>query len=362
MHAVVPREGNGKIHYPSALAIAPDAGIAVVIEPFERRLQTFVPTEPQSATGASMPALGGVQNHFGAGVAVDGDLLLLHEPETASVFVFDLRGEIPVHVSNFGGTGSAVDRFGRVVALGVDASTQRIVVIDAGNRRLSVFWLDRDREATLIMDPFMPRLARSWTLEAWSAAVANLLDGRPLLLAPSAIAKAPNGWWIYDERQGVLVRTDARLTPVEAIRTDIGGGTGLAALTSGFAIAVPSIGAVEILDSQGQRTNTIRGDVRAPLLRPASVARCSDGALVMTDAATDQLVFWRDGVLAPFSARGVSDGNLWQPDGVTSLGAGRVVVVDCGNHRAQVFRDDGSWVMTFGLGRANTKPRDGGES
>ncbi|MDZ4830370.1 MAG: NHL repeat-containing protein [Phycisphaerae bacterium] len=363
MHAVVPREGAGKIHYPTAIAIAPDGSSAIVAEPFERRIQTFVALDASSAAAATMPALGGVQSHFGASLAADGDLLLLHEPETASVFVFDLRGATPIHVTTFGGAGAALDRFSRIVGLGVDAIAQRVVSIDGGNQRLAVFQLARDRAESLKMDPFMARLVRSWTFDAWATAVASFSGGAPKsTLAPSSIARAPDGWWIYDALEGLIVGTDARLAPRSVLKTGVRGGTSLAADANGFAIAVPGIGAVELLDAAGDRKETIRGEGATRLIRPTSVAYSDSGALVITDAATDRVLFRRGATLSAVGARGISDGDFWQPDGVCAFGGGRVAVVDRGNHRAQVLTNDGAWVMTFGLGRAYTKPRSGGES
>ena len=105
--------------------------------------------------------------------------------------------------------------------------------------------------------------------------------------------------------------------------------------------------------------------------RPNDVDVAADGSLWITDAARDELVVLAaDGTLLQrIGNRGESDGELWAPEGIATFtgatGAAdgpRVIVVDRGNHRAQLFRADGSWLMTFGLGRAYTRPRERGET
>ncbi|MFO0829745.1 MAG: NHL repeat-containing protein [Phycisphaerales bacterium] len=381
MHAVVPREGQGKIHYPIAVAIAPDATSAIVAEPFERRVQWFAPSD-SSTPPSTMPALSGVESHFGPGVAADADLLLLHEPETASAFVFDLRGATPVHVSTFGGAGESIDRFNRIVGLGVDAASQRVVVLDAGARRIAAYALARDRAESLKLDPLMARLARAWSFDAWSDAVRAAARGvdagaERVACEPAAIVKAPSattgkapngaqsGWWIYDARGGLVVRTDATLAPLEVIATGVRGGTGLALTGDGFAIAVPDAREVVLLDATGAVRERWRGPGDAPFVRPTSVAACASGDLAVTDSGADRVVLrGARQATAPrvVGERGISDKEFWLPEGVAALDGGRFVVVDRGNHRAQIFTDGGAWVMTFGLGRAYTTPRERGAS
>lgn len=377
MHAVVPREGEGKIHYPSAVAIAPDASWAVVAEPMERRVQRFTPSDPNAAMNAPMPSRDGVQSHFGGAVACDGELLLLHEPESSSVFLFDLRDPTPIHVTTFGGAGPGPDRFGRVTALAVDAATQMAVVADLGAGRLSHFHLARDRAAPLKIDPFMATLVRSWELGAWSDRVRALTPavGAAMLEPVGFATQSANGTatlWTIDRRAGTLVAMDATLTPTRAIVTGLSNVCGLAAGSGGtFVTTLPDRGEVVVLSADGAVRDRFRGPADAPLRRPNAVMRGDDGSLWITDAARDEIVVLseRGELVRRIGARGASDAQLWMPEGLapftgaTGSGEGpRVVVVDRGNHRAQIFRANGSWLMTFGLGRAYTRPRERGET
>lgn len=387
MHAVVPREGEGKIHYPGAIAIAPDGSQAIVAEPIERRVQRFTPSDPNAAMNAPMPSREGVQSHFGGAVACDGELLVLEEPESSSVFLFDLRDPTPIHVTTFGGSGVGPDKFGRIVALAVDATTQRAIIADLGAGRLSEFHLARDRTQPLKIDPFMATLVRSWDLGAWSErarAIAPATAGASGAAAESSLGSATlepvgfatqskeagGGRWTIERRSGALIALDAELAPTRVLLTGLHGVHGLAAMPDGaFVTTVADRGEVVVIAADGSVRSRFRGPNDAPFKRPNGVMVAADGSIWVTDGARDEVVVLAaDGtLLRRIGARGASDAELWMPDGLApftgATGAetgARVVVVDRGNHRAQIFRSDGSWLMTFGLGRAYTRPRERG--
>lgn len=370
MHAVIPREGEGKFHYPVAIAFAPDGREFALAEPFERRVQRFTRT-PEGAPRPELPPREGIQSHFGASLSSAGDLLVLHEPESAAAFVFDLRGDIGIHVTTFGSAeGRGPDSFGRISAVDVDPVRQEIAIADAGRRRLALMHLDRDRDRPLLMDPFMTRLSLSWDLadglgpRSWLGRLAAIAPGdRAGGFDPVAFAARDGRRFLLDTRRGEIVELDATLAPVAAIATGLAGGAALAALPEGrFAIALPEQGAVAIVDGQGRE----EARIRQGLVRPMGVAGF-EGDLVIADAGRDEVVRvspageerWRIG------GRGISDGEFWMPGGVTVMTLGGetgLAVVDVGNHRVQLLRPDGSWRMTFGLGRAYTRPRERGAS
>jgi DNA-binding beta-propeller fold protein YncE len=394
MHAVVPREGEGKIHYPTAVAFAPDGAFAYVAEPFERRVQRFATSDPDAALNAAMPSREGVLSHFGGAIACDGELLLLEEPESSSVFLFDLREPTPIHVTTFGGSGPGPDRFSRVSAMHVDKDSQRAVIADTGARRLAQIHVARDRKAPLKMDPFMARLVRSWDLVPWTGLVRELLSQAPAATPSSGtavlelvgFARQGQALWTIDRVEGLLIELDASLRPTRVMQTGCVGANGLVALADGgFATTRPDRGEVIFLSNAGTVTRTLggRSDASTPsrFVRPTAIAAMPDGTLVVTDAGSDEvLALDAEGKeLQRIGKRGASDGQLWMPDGIAHFtGANapqageeeggqsdkgpRFVVIDRGNHRAQIFRQDGTWLMTFGLGRAYTRPRERGET
>ncbi len=408
MHAVIPRQGEGAIHYPVALAVTPDASSAIVVEPFERRIQRFTISDPNEAMNAAMPAREGVFSHFGPAVACDGELLALEEPETSSLFVFDLREATPIHVTTFGGAGVGPDKQARITALAIDASTQLLTVADIGSRRLSHYHIARDRSKPLKLDPFMGTLLRSWDLDRWNERVGALLGGgaerTPELVGfarHAASADAAALLWTLDRRSGRLIAMDATLTPVRAMETGLVGASGLAAdLDGGFVTTLPERGEVVRLAADGSVRARLRGDAGStgsPLRRPTAVYVSEQGTYWVTDAAQDAIVVLdREGAVErTIGKRGGSDGEFWAPEGIvrftgaTAADRGeRVVVIDRGNHRAQIFSVEAAaggaaasadgeaaspgsaaedarasgWIMTFGLGRAYTRPREQGQS
>lgn len=388
MHAVIPRQGEGAIHYPVALAVSPDASSAIVVEPFERRFQRFTISDPNEAMNAAMPAREGVQSHFGPAVACDGELLALEEPETSSLFVFDLREATPIHVTTFGGSGVGPDKQARITALSIDATTQLLTVADIGSRRLSHYHIARDRSKPLKLDPFMGTLVRSWDLDLWNERVRELIGPATTVVerTPELVGFARQRQpaspgdgdllWTLDRRSGRLVGVDATLTPVRAVETGLFGASGLAAdADGGFVTTLPERGEVVRIAADGTIRARFRGeggsDGAGPLRRPTAVHVSEQGAYWVTDSARDAIVVLdgRGAIERVIGKRGGSDGEFWAPEGIarftgaTAADRGeRVVVIDRGNHRAQLLAADGTWIMTFGLGRAYTRPREQGQS
>jgi sugar lactone lactonase YvrE len=92
------------------------------------------------------------------------------------------------------------------------------------------------------------------------------------------------------------------------------------------------------------------------------VVAAADGSVFVTDAATHRVVkFDRDGnVLRAWGRQGLGAGEFYKPRGVTIDGAGRLIVIDHGNHRGQIFSQDGEFIEAFGS-RFFTKPARGPE-
>ncbi len=96
----------------------------------------------------------------------------------------------------------------------------------------------------------------------------------------------------------------------------------------------------------------------ASTMHPVAVAPLTNGMNVVADRAGDRLaVLGSDGTMRSIGESGLWDGALWLPGEVYPFPGGRVVVVDQGNHRAQVFDPNtGKWSITFSLGMGHEKP------
>ncbi len=359
MHAVIPREGEGRIHYPEGIAVSSDGERAFVLEPFERRYQIFGPVpEGESPAGGTLPRVRGVESHFGTDVGADRDLLVMWEPESASAVVFDLRFGIPIHVTTFSRSGPGAAHFNRIDAVGVDADAQEIFLLDGGNRRIVKWRLDRDREDALKMDPFMARFVRSWRYDLLGDRVSDAGGGDALDLRDLTIRDGM--LHLLDAAGPSIVLADEDLDVSRVIPLPAGLRPAQIAVrpTGGWLVSDPVAGRVLVLDAAGAVERAL-GVEDTGVARPFGVAALSDGRIAIADRANDRVVtVSNDGeVVSTAGERGSWDGALWLPAGLEMLPDGGVVVLDQGNHRAQVFdADSGDWRISFSLGQGHDRP------
>lgn len=359
MHAVIPREGEGRIHYPEGVAISPDGDRAFVLESFERRYQVFDEVaEGEEPTGSSLPRTRGVQSHFGRDVGADGDLLVMWDPESASAVVFDLTFGIPIHVTTFSRGGRGPANFGRIQAVGVDAEKQEIYFLDRGLGRIAKWRLDRDRDAPLKMDPFMGRFVRSWNEDLLVDRVAAKGGGDELDLQDLVIRGGELN--LLDAAGPSIITADDRLE-VSAVH-QLPEGTIPAQIAvrpgGGWLVSEPERGRVLVIDAGGAVERTVMSEATG-VVRPFGVAALAGGRIAVSDRASDEFVVIdrNDEVVARGGERGSWDGALWMPAGLEFLPDGGLVVLDQGNHRAQVFDpESGSWRISFSLGQGHDRP------
>ncbi|MCH2138589.1 MAG: hypothetical protein MK074_06015 [Phycisphaerales bacterium] len=154
MHAIKPREGDGKIHYPEDVAFTEDG--CVVAEPFERRVQGFTLGRPDKAKAPTGPV--DSQSHFGPRMAVHGRALVVFEPELRAFHLLDLDREIPVHTTTFGehGTGAGCVQLPVEMTLHGDGDDYTFTARDATDGRTHTWTLPM---STLERPGFHPDLA-----------------------------------------------------------------------------------------------------------------------------------------------------------------------------------------------------------
>jgi sugar lactone lactonase YvrE len=369
MHAVIPRQGKGRIHYPDAVAFTPDGARAFVCEGFEDRVQVLSPGGPAPIDdGLSVPR-DAVSSHFGPDASALGPIMAMTEPETGSVMVFNLMGAspAPAHIATFGGSAALPGRYGALASVCV-LPGERVVIADRSNARIDVVSASPDRSKPVPFDPFLPRLVRSTDLVAVArtvgAARPNIRDlawdGTELLVL-DAVNRCV---WQLD-RDALPLRYSGgeprRIDLPEGVREPVQA----AAQRGELVIADRAGGAIWRRLGDGRWVRIAELGVGAgatALKRPFGVAFCEDGTLVVTDESTDAMHVVRisaDGSTMPVSstvARGILDHEFWLPQGVTALRDG-VLVVDRGNHRFQAFGADGTWRFTGSLGKFYTRKR-----
>ena len=362
-HAVQPRGGEGAVHYPVAVAVAASVSmgaksgpLAVVCEPFERRVQAYsVELGPEPADlRLVLPKLEGVQSHFGAAASRDGQRLFLQDPESCSVVVFDLSRGQPIHVTSIGSSGTKPHEFGSIDAMLALDGGLRLLVADGVNRRLAL-WQLTEPPKDLIFEPFMAKLVKTRPYDRL-----GLPEGASIV----GLTHAPTGEILALSESGPTV-----VTLDESLRTASTAPLPLPdTLARPSAIAADSSGTVAVLIDDPAAvatfTRTAAGWTPAgvrPLmgvLRARAIAAAGDGRWLVVDDWGDAVIeLLSDGSQRLVGSRGVADGEFWLPSALAVGPGGDVYVVDSGNHRAQRFDPKLVWEMTFSLGRTYTRAR-----
>jgi len=385
-HAVRPRQGNGNIHYPVSVSASPDGATAVVAEPFERRVQLFagkLPPDPNVPELEPLPSFEGVASHFSTELAIDGRTLVAFEPESASVLVFDMRNDPPIHVTTLGGPGLRAGTLGQVSTLFADEARNRIHAFDPLRRVMLSYALVRDGSAPQY-DPFMGRLVREVPMEPVERfLVERKVPGAERFLPIDARALPGGGALVLDASGPRFVELDAGFAPVRAFAC--ADGPGRLVLPTQFTVVDGEAWAVDAAERSVKRYALADGSFRGALdlegfSRPFGIERepadagVGAGApagtvrIAVSDAARDvvevlELVRSTDGDSLRRVAAGGRNGSkpseLWEPAGIAwSPSNRRFFVADHGNHRVQSFDRDATWESCFGIGRAYVRPKD----
>jgi DNA-binding beta-propeller fold protein YncE len=364
VHALLPREGAGKLHYPCDVAVSPAGTRVAVLEELEDRVQFFAPAE-----NGETPPLGerNTAAHYAGMCSVRGDVLALLEPSGPSVSIFDLTSGTPIEITKFGRTGSSAGRLTRPSSVLLDKSGDVLYVADPYASRITSFRIARKPDETLRFDPQLARAVRSvdlasttlplratWTIEPQGMAlgadgeilVADVANRRIVAFGADlsgplrAIATPVDPVGVaFDAKSGRILVTDpvARALVViakdgtveETVRVDDG---------QPFGVAVAPDGAVWVTDRLRGALRKLAGDALVPVAtvsaEPAPTETVPDGAASAEPRADAKLRTGR--------------GELFEPEGVACDGAGRVYVLEAGNHRFQVFDARGKWLQMGG--------------
>lgn len=165
-HPVRHHEGDGRVHYPVAVAVDAAADRAAVCEAFENRCQVFslsaiensVVDVNDSAWWDKYPFF-----HYGrrlkVGLAQDfafettSDVLAMSEPDTHQIVIFDLAGERPQRITSFGSIGSNVGELKGPHGVGMNRYAEMFVT-DTFNNRVQVFDLSKTIQARALSTTF----------------------------------------------------------------------------------------------------------------------------------------------------------------------------------------------------------------
>ncbi len=351
VHALLPREGEGKLHYPADIAIDPNGNFAVICEGFENRIQIFecAADEITEAQLNTPPPPFAQQTHFGDYLDIDGKLLAIGEPESHTIYIFRIDRKVPVIITQFGMQGTQPGRFSRIGPIALDAEKKVLWVADQGSRVLQMFSLeDLDAEGEFRMQPFASRFVRA-------VDPGTLLDDGAGPIDPVAIDVDRVGRvLVADQNRDAVVlfepesREASILThwpEIADLRLSADGGILWCANEAGTTV-VGIRADSSAFASHASVKDHLTGQLRAFLpLRSGWIA---------VDIAAGELVRMTDDQVERIGTFGSDNGQLWHPGQVRVADDGRIFVVDRGNHRAQIFSPGGEWLVTFGVGRART--------
>ncbi len=358
LHAYRPREGEGRLHYPSAVAIAPDGSFAVVCEPFEDRVQIFdrMPPgqKPPQNPFIGLDPSGG--SHFTPWADVGGRFLVTGELETDKIAIYDASREEPVMISTIGQRGMAPGQFIRPAGARLDVERSVLYVSDAGNRRLCEFALKLPEPGDLSFVPDMARLKRVVKFDALRASDKRL--ARLPVFEPAAIALGPDGIFVSDLRTGAVLTFDASLNLKGVWLDEKAAAEGprclvdivLSADGATLLAADAAHGRVIGLTLGGETRfiwNLNHGEAHA---RPMGICVLSGGGVLVSDAAADRIIeLDGEGALVRgWSKPGLGPGELRRPGAIRRLGDRELIAIDYGNHRGAIFDVNGAFRRVFG--------------
>lgn len=371
VHALLPHEGAGKLHYPSQIAIAPGGARAFVLEDFEQRGQLFGPAGERDIARLKEQELN-TAAHFGGAIAARGDLIVACEPTAPGFLVLDTTPGEPVDVTRAAGHGARAGAFLRPegIELSPDASTA--YVADAGAHRISAWLVARRPGAALAYDPALARLSHALDL-AQLFALAGPSEGRAVP-EPIALECARDGelFALDAANQAVLVLS-AALEPrreFAGARRRAGDARRAGELVSAVDLAFDEAtqqlyvvdqgaGQVRVFSRAGVELFSFGafGAADGEFLRPAGIACAPDGTLVVSDEGRARIVRFdaRGKFLGAFGRLGLERAEFNRPRGLAFDRAGQLVVADYGNHRGQTLTLLGEFVNAFGS-RVFTEP------
>lgn len=371
VHAIRPGEGAGALHYPAAVAVSSDGELLALAEPMDDRVQLFgrapgaEPIEDPSRAAIGPPAA-----HFGPDISSSGIYVATVSPESHQIQIHDLREKEPAKISDVASFGTRFGMYRTPRATWLSSGGQALLTVDEGNSRLTRSTLRVKPQAPLNADP---ELASH--LDGVDLAAAT---GRPFWPgAVTALAPGTNNelTLVTDRATDSVLMLDRDLQPVGTLEGNeetgpIRGVAGLSPATLGVASTILVVdsgghgapgapqGRVFEFGPSGAVLRTFGEGI---LVEPDGVT-ARENRIWVTDRATDRVErFERQpgGAIqhvGGFGGRGLGPGEFHDPRGILAMDDGRLVVLDHGNHRGQIFDPDHLTLIAGFGGRLYIEP------
>lgn len=356
VHALLPREGDGKVHYPEVVALAPDGSFLALAESFEDRVQLFE-RWPAGGTPPVDPLRfeRDQSAHYGAGIAIAGGHMALVEPGAPSVILWDLEPAEPIQVCRQRVWGPRTGQFLRPTGIALDATRNLVHVSDPAARRLSTLdFRPRGAGDELRYDPFLLRFVRSIDF-ARQAELHPDVSMRPI--EPEALCLDGDGRiFVADVSQRAVFVFEPNLEPRGKLALPPLERPVDLAWHAGTLLVVDQLArCVRVFDLSGDAPRELESiggpdDARGALLRPAGLERLADGRLWVSDEGRHRIAeYGPDGKLTrTFGGPGLGRVEFHKPRGLAQDARGRVTVIDWGNHRGILLDAQGAYLDAFG--------------
>ncbi len=350
--ALRPREGNGRLHDPAKLAIAPAGNFAVVCEPLEDRCQVYdriARDAPRDAARLETPR--DAPSFFGPHFDVEDHMVAITRPDLDAVELIDLTfGERSI--VSVGGPGSRFGRCNRPAGVALDLRRSLLYVSDAGNRRLQMFRFDLDTVPTEVR--FVQSLDLHWLAEKLSSD-----ETLSPILAGDLELGEDGRLYLLDRANRLVLVFDRQLSWLHAIgRNDerqerLADPVDLALDPAGERLYVLDAGrgGVRVYDPEGRLVDVwVHPDGPGELLEPSAIRIGADGFVYVADRRSHRVQKYdpRGVPVDRWGRPGLGPGEFHKPRGLAQDGRSRWLVLDWGNRRVQIFSTEGDFLGTFG--------------
>ncbi len=399
-HPTFPREGNGRVHYPLGIAVSSDGRQVAICESFENRVQIFSSevvkksyvAVTDSAWWDKYP-----QFHYGRRLKIalgkdmripwPGDVMTMSEPDTHKVIIFDVSGEAPFKLAEFGEFGEKIGKLKGPHGVGVnvfgemfitDSFNHRVVAVDLSRMTLSSQMQRIASELRSLKITSAPEMNR--LLKPLTPAVLRVFGKRGN--APGEFNTPSSGSVASTKTalQDIVFIGDTRNHRIQVFKRDgtftgrvIGGyGTGPGQLNLPTDLVVDNKnGILYVVEAFNRRVSAFDAESlqfkfhlgspgvdEGQFMAPSGAAVDMDGNVYVTDQGTHRISRFapilangtviQSKYIGRWGQYGVELGSMLYPQGITIDSKNRVYVVDFGNHRGQVFDREGKFLRVFG--------------
>jgi DNA-binding beta-propeller fold protein YncE len=295
----------------------------------------------------------------GSRLAASSGLLAIVQPRYHAVVLLDSRPGTPRPLFAFGRYGRRAGELAGPTGVALDARRGLVYVSDTGNDRIEVFRLARDARGQVTSAAFIKAIGRH--------------GSRPgELRQPAGLALDQEGHlYVCDTGNGRVQIFDEKLA---FVRQWGGGEAEAARLAEPVAVAIDPQGKRIYVADRARlqvqafdRTGTLLASWGTPA-RPDTGVASGELAFPFAIAASHGFVYVSDSrrqdvqkfrlaeLIATLGRPGNQDGQFFQPEGIEVIDDKRVVVIDQGGHRGQVFSPEGAFLVGFPIPAGDLYP------